>query len=151
MYDGIVEHRSCSRDFRNLPTVEIWLQVTLLRHSIAPQLQSLSDNTSFDNIADNRRLEKIKTIGDAYMAVAGAPVPAGDHVVRAAHMALDIMDALDDFNRRNGYGLKMRVGMNSGAVVAGVIGKRKFIYDLWGETVNAASRMEHTVWTDTYR
>lgn len=98
--------------------------------------------TGIDNIADNRGLEKIKTIGDAYMAVAGAPVAASDHVERAAHMALDIMDALDDFNRRNGYALKMRIGINSGAVVAGVIGKRKFIYDLWGETVNAASRME---------
>ncbi|MCR4298710.1 MAG: adenylate/guanylate cyclase domain-containing protein [Gallionella sp.] len=98
--------------------------------------------TDFDSIADHRGLEKIKTIGDAYMAVAGIPVPAADHVVRTANMALDMMDALDAFNERNGYTLQMRIGINSGAVVAGVIGKRKFIYDLWGDTVNTASRME---------
>jgi adenylate cyclase len=98
--------------------------------------------TCFDNIADNHGLEKIKTIGDAYMAVAGAPVPKIDHVTQTAHMALDMMEALDEFNRRKGYTLKMRIGINSGAVVAGVIGKRKFIYDLWGDTVNTASRME---------
>ncbi|MFC3109372.1 adenylate/guanylate cyclase domain-containing protein [Undibacterium arcticum] len=98
--------------------------------------------TDFDSIADHRGLEKIKTIGDAYMAAAGLPVPAPDHAVRAAHMALDMLDALDRFNARNGYRLQLRIGINSGAVVAGVIGKRKFIYDLWGDAVNTASRME---------
>ncbi|WP_455286562.1 adenylate/guanylate cyclase domain-containing protein [Cupriavidus necator] len=96
----------------------------------------------FDNIADNRGLEKIKTIGDAYMAAAGLPVPAADHAVRAAHMALDMLESLARFNARSGYGLQLRVGIHSGAVIAGVIGRRKFIYDLWGETVNIASRME---------
>jgi adenylate cyclase len=98
--------------------------------------------TDFDSIADKRGLEKIKTIGDAYMAAAGLPVPAADHAVRAAHMALDMLDALAVFNERNGYTLQVRVGINTGAVVAGVIGKRKFIYDLWGDAVNIASRME---------
>jgi adenylate cyclase len=98
--------------------------------------------TDFDSIADHRGLEKIKTIGDAYMAAAGLPVPADDHAARAAHMALDMIDALDRFNQRNGVSLQLRIGINSGAVVAGVIGKRRFIYDLWGDAVNTASRME---------
>jgi adenylate cyclase len=98
--------------------------------------------TDYDTIADNRGLEKIKSIGDAYMAAAGLPVPADDHAVRAAHMALDMLDALARFNERSGYRFQMRIGINSGAVVAGVIGKRKFIYDLWGAAVNTASRME---------
>lgn len=96
----------------------------------------------FDNIADSRGLEKIKTIGDAYMAAAGLPVPADDHAARAAHMALDMLESLGQFNQRRGYNLQLRVGIHSGAVVAGVIGRRKFIYDLWGDTVNIASRME---------
>jgi len=98
--------------------------------------------TRFDRIADARGLEKIKTIGDAYMAAAGLPIPAADHAQRAAHMALDILDAVSDFNRETGYNLKVRTGMSTGAAVAGVIGRRKFLYDLWGDVVNTASRME---------
>ena len=102
--------------------------------------------TDFDLIADNRGLEKIKTIGDAYMAVAGLPVATPDHAMRAAHMALDMLEAIDRFNARSGHTLAVRIGINSGAGVAGVIGKRKFIYDLWGDAVNIASRMESQVW-----
>jgi adenylate cyclase len=98
--------------------------------------------TDFDGIADERGLEKIKTIGDAYMAAAGLPVPTADHAARAAHMALDMMDAVARFDARTGYKLQLRIGLNSGAVVAGVIGKHKFIYDLWGDAVNIASRMQ---------
>jgi class 3 adenylate cyclase len=98
--------------------------------------------TDFDRIADARGLEKIKTIGDAYMAVAGLPVPRADHAACAAHMALDMLEAVDQFNVRSGHALQVRIGINSGAGVAGVIGKRKFIYDLWGDAVNIASRME---------
>ena len=97
---------------------------------------------SFDNIVDNRGLQKIKTIGDAYMAAAGLPVPVGDHAVRAANMALDMIEVLKHFNRRNAINLDIRIGLNSGPVVAGIIGTKKFSYDLWGDTVNVASRME---------
>jgi adenylate cyclase len=98
--------------------------------------------TDFAIIADNRGREKIKTICDAYMAAAGLPVPVADHAVRAAHMALDMIDALARFNALRHCNLQLRIGINSGEVVAGVIGKRKFIYDLWGVAVNLASRME---------
>jgi adenylate cyclase len=98
--------------------------------------------TRFDSIADNRGLEKIKTIGDAYMAAAGLPTPAADHTIRAANMALDMLEAIDRFNEHSRYKLKVRIGIDIGAVVAGVIGKRKFLYDLWGDAVNTASLME---------
>ncbi len=98
--------------------------------------------TRFDAIADRRGLEKIKTIGDSYMAAAGLPVPVADHTERAANMALDMIEAMDRFNDEGLYKLTIRVGMCTGAVVAGVIGKRKFLYDLWGDVVNTASRME---------
>ena len=98
--------------------------------------------TSFDGHAKGRGLKKIKTLGNSYMAVAGVPVPSRDHAVRAAHMALDMVDALDRFNERGGHSLQVRIGIATGAVVAGVIGKRLYLYDVWGDAVNIASRME---------
>ena len=98
--------------------------------------------TRFDRIADEHGLEKIKTIGDAYMVAAGLPVPAADHTNRVANMALDMIEAIDRYNEHSGHKLKVRIGIDTGAVVAGVIGKRKFLYDLWGDVVNTASRME---------
>ncbi len=98
--------------------------------------------TEFDRIADNRGVEKIKTMGDAYLAVAGLPAPAADHAARAAHMALDMLEAMDRFNARRGSTLRVRIGINTGGGVAGVIGQRKFTYDLWGDAVNTAIRMQ---------
>ena len=95
-----------------------------------------------DEIADRHRLEKIKTIGDAYMAVAGAPVPFADHAEAAVAMALDIRAEAGQIRWPSGDPLEVRVGVASGPAVAGVIGVRKFAYDLWGDTVNLASRLE---------
>ena len=98
--------------------------------------------TRFDHIAEHRGLEKIKTIGDSYMAAAGLPVVVTDHADRAAHMALDMLVAIQDFNAGTQYPLNIRIGMSTGAAVAGIIGKSKFLYDIWGDVVNTASRME---------
>jgi class 3 adenylate cyclase len=100
--------------------------------------------TRFDKRADALGVEKIKTIGDAYMAVAGLPIPRPDHAQLCAELALGMFDDLRAFNQENGKELDMRIGLNSGPVVAGVIGYTKFSYDLWGNTVNVASRMEST-------
>ena len=118
---------------------------TRLAAELSPQrVVALLDEifTEFDGICDQRGLEKIKTIGDAYMAVAGLPVATNDHAARAAHAALDMLEAVERFNTRRGHALQVRIGINTGAGVAGVIGRRKFIYDLWGDAVNPASRME---------
>ena len=98
--------------------------------------------TEFDNLSDTLGLEKIKTIGDAYMVVAGVPTPRADHREAMAEMALGILRAVERVNLVLGTRLAVRVGMYSGSVVAGIIGTRKFAYDLWGATVNVASRME---------
>ena len=98
----------------------------------------------FDTRATSLGLEKIKTIGDAYMVAGGLPTNDDEHAIRVTKMALGMYEDLDAFNKEHGMELDMRIGINSGPVVAGVIGHSKFSYDLWGNTVNTASRMEST-------
>jgi class 3 adenylate cyclase len=98
--------------------------------------------TAFDQLADRHGLEKIKTIGDAYMVAGGLPIPRPDHAEAVADMALDMQREVALRSSRPGRPLSVRIGIHTGPVVAGVIGRRKFIYDLWGDTVNTASRME---------
>ena len=96
----------------------------------------------FDALVERHGLEKIKTVGDCYMAAAGVPDPHADHARRAALLALDMREAVATSAVAGRDGLELRIGINSGPVVAGVIGRKRFIYDLWSDAVNTASRME---------
>lgn len=98
--------------------------------------------SDFDQLVERMGVEKIKTIGDAYMVVGGVPVPMENHAERCAEMALAMLESLLVFNLRTGQNWQIRIGMHTGPVVAGIIGSKKFAYDLWGDTVNIASRLE---------
>jgi guanylate cyclase len=96
----------------------------------------------FDVLAERYELEKIKTIGDCYMVASGVPSPRPDHACALALLALDMQAAMRSVDEVGHLGLELRIGINSGPVVAGVIGRKRFLYDLWGDAVNTASRME---------
>ncbi|WP_448562881.1 adenylate/guanylate cyclase domain-containing protein [Trichothermofontia sp.] len=98
--------------------------------------------SAFDQLTEKYNLEKIKTIGDAYMVVGGLPTPRPDHAFAIADMALDMQAHMRNLDSILGDSLQLRIGINTGPVIAGVIGIKKFIYDLWGDAVNIASRME---------
>jgi len=96
----------------------------------------------FDTLVERYQLEKIKTIGDCYMVAAGVPTPRADHARALALLGLDMLDAVRSAGDVGYLGVELRIGINSGPVVAGVIGRKRFLYDLWGDAVNIASRMQ---------
>jgi adenylate cyclase len=100
--------------------------------------------TDFDRLVENHGLEKIKTTGDCYVVLSGAPVPRADHAAALARLALDMRDAAAGLQDPHGRDVPIRIGIASGPVVAGIVGARKFFYDVWGDAVNVASRMEST-------
>ena len=100
--------------------------------------------TNLDRLVDRHGLEKIKTSGDSYMVVSGVPTSRPDHLEALANLALDIADAVADLRDPNGRPVVLRIGLAAGSVVAGVVGARRFFYDVWGDAVNVASRMEST-------
>lgn len=118
---------------------------TKLSQKVEPdELVNLLNNifSKFDELTEQFNLEKIKTIGDAYMVAAGLPEKREDHAEVMIDFALEMLEEIKAFNKEYNSTLSIRIGINSGSVVAGVIGKKKFIYDLWGDAVNTAARME---------
>jgi class 3 adenylate cyclase len=116
---------------------------TLCTHICPEQLVWLLNElfSKFDHLAGERELEKIKTIGDAYMLVGGVPLVRKDHAEAVADLAIEMRLEVDRFNQHYNTSFQFRFGLSSGPIIAGVIGRKKFSYDLWGETVNLARRL----------
>ena len=118
---------------------------TSISSELEPQLLVSELNrlfSEFDALCERTEVEKIKTIGDAYLAVGGLPGTRADHATAVAELALGMVEAVARLNMSSGRDWKIRIGVHSGPAVAGVIGTRKFVYDVWGDTVNVASRLE---------
>ncbi len=132
-------HNSVSVLFANLAGF-----TDLSRKMSATELVTLLNDlfSRFDRLALEHDAEKTKTIGDAYMVATGLKDSVADHAEKIADLALGMQKAFGEFRQDNNVDLKLRIGVHSGAVIAGVIGEQKFAYDLWGDTVNIASRME---------
>jgi adenylate cyclase len=115
---------------------------TMEPHVLVTELNQLF--SEFDALCEAHEVEKIKTIGDAYMAVGGLPGTRGDHTRAAAEVAVEMLGAVERVNASSGRGWRIRIGIHTGSVVAGVIGTQRFVFDVWGDTVNVASRLEGT-------
>jgi len=139
---NIVDHvKSCSILFADI------VGFTQLSSRLAPDdIVALLNNIfcAFDDLVEKYGVEKIKTIGDAYMVSSGVPEPRNNHADAIVEVGLAMLAVVKAYNVRTGSDLAIRVGVDSGSVVAGVIGRMKFAYDLWGNTVNIAARMQTT-------
>lgn len=137
-------HRARRHDAVTVLFADLVSFTTLAERMPPDEIVALLDRVfrAFDACVERRGLEKIKTIGDAYMAAAGVPEARPDHAEAAADLALDLLDAVEEINATTGRRLLLRVGLGTGPVVAGVIGERRLQYDLWSDAVNVAARME---------
>ena len=127
--------------FADLAGFTPWARVTDPRRVVSA-LDGLFSR--FDRLLANAGMEKIKTIGDAYMAVSGAPEPRADHAATALQVALEMLGAADEWRQTEEIPLDIRIGLASGSVAGGVIGEQRILFDLWGDPVNEAARMEST-------
>jgi guanylate cyclase len=138
--DAIAEHHpSVTVLFADLVGFTPWASTRSAEEVVAVLDQIF---TAFDELCDRYGVEKIKTIGDAYMAAGGVPVANGPTAPAVVRLGLDMIAAAETITTENDAALQLRIGVHEGSVVAGVIGRRKFLYDLWGDTVNTAARVE---------